>query len=226
MRKLGWDAVRVSDPLIIVLAVVAVAAWAAFVVAERRAAEPIIPLRLFRSRTFVLATLLSLIVIGLAMFAVVSYMPTYLRMVFGTSATEAGLLLITMVAGLIATVTASGALMARTGRYKVFSIVGTAVLAVVAALMSRMTVDTPLWQVCLYLVAVGAGVGLMMQTLVTRRPECLPGPRGWHRHLGQQLLPGGRRHPGHRGRRRRVRRSPLRPPRRRSRGPAGARGRQ
>ncbi|XVQ15861.1 MDR family MFS transporter [Spirillospora sp. CA-255316] len=155
-----------TDPLIIGLGVGALVTWGAFFVVERRVAEPIVPPRLFRSPIFNVATLLGMIVIGLGMFAVIGYMPTYLQMVYGKSATESGLLLIPMIVGLMATAMASGALMSRTGRYKIYPIAGTVVIMVVAVLLSQLQVDSPLWLVCVYLGLAGAGVGLMMQTLV------------------------------------------------------------
>lgn len=155
-----------SDPIIMGLGVGAVVAWVGFGAAQCRAAEPIIPLHLFRSPIFVVATLLGMIVVGGAMFAVIGYMPTYLQMVYGTSATLSGLLLVPMVVGIMVTTTSSGFLISRTGRYKPFPVAGTALLIAAALLLSRLTVDTPLWVLCTYLAMVGAGVGLMMQTLV------------------------------------------------------------
>ncbi|MFD1538783.1 MDR family MFS transporter [Nonomuraea guangzhouensis] len=163
-----------SDPIIIGLAGGAVAAWTAFVLVERRAAEPIVPLHLFRSPIFNVATLLGMIVIGVGMFAIIGYMPTYLQMVYGVTATESGLLLIPMVAGITITAMSSGALMSRTGRYKIFPITGTVILIVVAALMSQLTVETPLWQVCVYIGLAGAAVGLMVQTLVLAVQNAFP----------------------------------------------------
>ncbi|WP_329436632.1 MULTISPECIES: MDR family MFS transporter [unclassified Streptomyces] len=164
-----------SDPLVIGLGIGAAVAWVLFFVAEKRAAEPVIPLHLFRSPIFNVATLLGMIVIGLGMFAIVGYMPTYLQMVYGKTATESGLLLIPMVVGIMATALPSGAIMSKTGRYKIYPIVGTVIIMLVAFLMSRLDVSDPVWLVCLYVGLAGAGVGLMMQTLVLAVQNDFPG---------------------------------------------------
>ncbi len=89
-----------SDPLILGLAVGGLLAWVLFFLSQRRAGEPVIPLWLFRSRIFNIATLIGLIVIGVGLFAMIGYLPTYLQMVYGFSATKSGLLLLPMVAGM------------------------------------------------------------------------------------------------------------------------------
>ncbi|MET8977485.1 MDR family MFS transporter [Streptomyces sp. NPDC004539] len=157
----GW-----SDPVILGLAAGAVAAWTVFFLVERRVAEPVIPPRLFRSRIFNISTLISMIVIGVGMFAIIGYMPTYLQMVYGKSATVSGLLLLPMVVGLMATAIPSGQAISRTGRYKMWPVAGTAIVGVTAVLMSTLTPDTSLYVVCAYFALLGAGIGMMMQTLV------------------------------------------------------------
>jgi EmrB/QacA subfamily drug resistance transporter len=155
-----------SDPVILGLIAGGVVAWVLFFLSQRRSAEPVLPLWLFRSRIFNIATLIGLIVVGVGMFAVIGYMPTYLQMVYGYGATESGLLLIPMVVGIMATALPSGQLLSKTGRYKVYPILGTAVVAGTALLMSTMDVDTSIVVVCLYVFLLGAGVGMLMQTLV------------------------------------------------------------
>jgi EmrB/QacA subfamily drug resistance transporter len=155
-----------SDPVILWLAVGGVAAWVLFFAAQRRAAEPVIPLWLFRSRIFNLATLIALIVVGVGMFAVIGYLPTYLQMVYGYGATESGLLLIPMVVGIMAAALPSGQLISKTGRYKIFPIVGSAIVAGTSLLMSTLDVDTSVVVLCAYVFLLGAGIGLLMQTLV------------------------------------------------------------
>ncbi|MER6005867.1 MFS transporter [Nonomuraea angiospora] len=112
----AWD-----SPLILSLIAVTIAGSIAFVLVERRAAELLIPLSMLRNRVFALSTLIGMIAIGAA---VVGYMPTYLQMVYGHSATVSGLLLLPMVAGLMLTATVSGQLIAKIGRYKGFVISG------------------------------------------------------------------------------------------------------
>ena len=155
-----------TDPMVLGTGAAGIVAWILFFLQERRAAEPLIPLRLFRSRIFIVATLIGMIVVGVGMFAVVGYLPTYLQMVYGVSATESGLLLIPMVAGIMATAIPSGQLISRTGRYKVYPIVGTVLVAAATFLLSTLGVDSSIVLVCLYVAVLGAGVGLLMQTLV------------------------------------------------------------
>lgn len=154
-----------SDPFIIGMATVGLLTWVLFFLSQRRAAEPIIPLWLFRSRIFNIATLIGLLVVGIGMFAILGYLPTYLQMVYGVSATESGLLLIPMVVGMLAAAVPSGRLMSSTGRYKVFPIVGTVLVCLAALLMSTLDTGTPLVLVCLYVFLLGAGLGLTMQPL-------------------------------------------------------------
>lgn len=154
-----------TSPQILGLGAVAVVASVLFVLAERRAAEPIIPLHLFRSRNFVLATVAGLF-IGVAMFGSISYLPTYLQMVTGVSATVSGLMLIPMVLGLMITTLSTGVIASRTGRYKWMPLASMVVTAIGLLLMSTLTPQTPLAVLLSYLFVLGAGIGLGMQILV------------------------------------------------------------
>lgn len=155
-----WD-----SPVIVWSIVIAVVFSALFVLAEYKAAEPIIPLSLFTSRNFVLATVAGLF-IGVAMFGAIAYLPTYLQMVAGVNATVSGLMLIPMVVGLMAGAITTGQLAAKTGRYKWMPIASMAVLGVGLWLLSTLTVDTALGLLMSYLFVLGLGVGLGMQILV------------------------------------------------------------
>ncbi|MDD9376907.1 MDR family MFS transporter [Streptomyces sp. ZAF1911] len=155
-----------SDPVILGMAAAGLSAWVLFFLSQRRAKEPIIPLWLFRSRIFNIATLVGLLVIGIGMFAFIGYLPTYLQMVYGVSATESGLLLIPMVVGIMSTAIPSGQLMSKTGRYKIYPIAGALCVGVAALLMSTMGTGTSLVLVCVYVFLLGAGLGLAMQPLV------------------------------------------------------------
>jgi len=137
----------------------------AFVMVERTAAEPIMPLHLFRDRNFNLTTIAGLIT-GIAMFGALAYLPTYLQMVTGVNATEAGLLMIPMMAALLVSSIVSGQLVSRTGRYKWLPIVGTSIVAVALALMSTMTPTLPIWILCSFLALMGLGLGMSMQILI------------------------------------------------------------
>ncbi len=154
-----------NSPVIVALIVGAVIAGFAFVLVERRAAEPIMPLHLFRDRNFNLTTIAGLIT-GIAMFGALAYLPTYLQMVAGVNATEAGLLLIPLMAGLLVTSILAGQLVSKTGRYKWLPLVGSVIVAGSLLLLSTMTPTLPLWILCSYLAIMGIGLGMSMQILV------------------------------------------------------------
>ncbi len=154
-----------NSPTIVALIVIAVLAAAAFVWAESRAAEPIIPLALFRNRNFVLATAAGL-VIGISMFGTLAYLPTYLQMVTGVNATVSGFMLIPMIVGMMITAITTGQLAARTGRYKWMPIASMIVLGIGMWLLSTLQVDTALPLLLSYLFLMGVGIGFGMQILV------------------------------------------------------------
>lgn len=136
-----------------------------FVVVESRAADPIIPLSLFKNPTFVNATLIGL-TLGLGMFSAIGFVPTFLQMSSGTSAAASGLLMLPMMVGLIGTSIASGVAITRTGKYKLFPLLGTAITAAAMVAMTTLTADTPIWLICVFLFVFGAGLGLIMQVVV------------------------------------------------------------
>ncbi|MEV0712788.1 MDR family MFS transporter [Nocardia aurea] len=149
---------------IIGLFVVAVAFLAAFVAVELRAVEPMLPMKLFRSNVFTVCSILSFIV-GFAMLGSMTYLPAYLQYVDGVSATMSGLRTLPLVAGLLVTSIVSGQVVGVTGRYKIFPIVGTAVMALGLYLMSTMGRGTSVWLESLYMLILGLGIGLAMQVL-------------------------------------------------------------
>ena len=154
-----------GSPAIIGLFAGAASALGVFVVVERRAAEPILPIRLFASPVFTVCCVLSFVV-GFAMLGALTFLPTYMQYVNGVSATTSGLRTLPMVVGMLITSTGSGTLVGRTGRYKVFPVTGTALMALAFLLMSRMEPSTPALIQSLYLLILGAGIGLSMQVLV------------------------------------------------------------
>ncbi|MUK01590.1 DHA2 family efflux MFS transporter permease subunit [Vibrio cholerae] len=158
--KYEWTA-----PIILALIAGTILAAVAFVLVERRTAEPIIPLHLFRDRNFNLTTIAGLL-IGVAMFGAIGYLPTYLQMAFGASATESGLLMIPMMGALLVASVVSGQLVSKTGRYKWMPIAGSIIVAVALVLLSTLTPEQPLWEICAYLAVMGLGLGLNMQILV------------------------------------------------------------
>jgi EmrB/QacA subfamily drug resistance transporter len=143
----------------------AVAALCVFVWVENRVPEPILPIRLFGSPVFTVCCVLAFVV-GFAMLGALTFLPTYMQYVDGVSATTSGLRTLPMVAGMLITSTGSGTLVGRTGRYKIFPVTGTALMAVAFLLMSRMEASTPALVQSLYLFVLGAGIGLSMQVLV------------------------------------------------------------
>jgi EmrB/QacA subfamily drug resistance transporter len=136
-----------------------------FVWVEGRAAAPILPIRLFGSPVFTVCCVLGFIV-GFAMLGALTFLPTYMQYVDGVSATTSGLRTLPMVVGMLVTSTGSGTLVGRSGRYKIFPVLGTALMAVAFLLMSRMDSQTSALLQSVYLVILGAGIGLSMQVLV------------------------------------------------------------
>lgn len=147
------------------LGALAVVLLGLFVLQERRAAEPVLPLRLFRNPVFAV-TSGSGLVVGVAMYGAIVFVPLYLQIVNGTSPTQSGLQLTPLMFGVIAGSVASGRLTSRWGRYKVFPVVGTAVLTFGMFLLSRLDPNTPRPLQVLFMATVGIGVGLAMQVLV------------------------------------------------------------
>lgn len=156
----AWD-----SPVILALIATSVIAGISFIINERRAAEPIMPLSLFRDHNFRLTTSAGLI-IGIAMFGALAYLPTYLQMVTGASATRAGFMMIPMMAALLISSITTGRLVSKTGRYKWFPVAGTTLVATALLLLSTMTPSMPIWQLCSYLALLGMGLGMSMQILV------------------------------------------------------------
>lgn len=156
----GWGSTR-----IIGLAVLGAVLLVAFLLVERRAAEPVLPLGLFRIRTFTLCSVISF-VIGFAMFGAMVYLPTFLQVVRGVSPTMSGVHMLPMVFGLLIASTLSGQIVSRTGRWKVFPIAGTAVTAVGLLLLHQLERTSSDWETSAYFFVFGVGLGLVMQVLV------------------------------------------------------------
>ncbi|MFF5896185.1 DHA2 family efflux MFS transporter permease subunit [Streptomyces argenteolus] len=165
VASLGGTTWAWASAQIIVLAVLAVVLLVAFVAAERRAAEPVLPLKLFRMRTFSLVAVISF-VIGFAMFGAMTYLPTFLQVVHGITPTMSGVHMLPMVLGLLITSTGSGQIVSRTGRWKVFPIAGTALTVVGLLLLHLLSEDSSTWTMSLCFFVFGAGLGLVMQVLV------------------------------------------------------------
>jgi EmrB/QacA subfamily drug resistance transporter len=137
----------------------------AFVAAEARAREPIMPLILFRNGTFAIASAVGLIV-GLSLFGSITYLPIYLQVVKGESPTASGLQLMPMMLGMLATSIASGRIISAWGRYKPFPIAGTAIMTVGLLMLSRLSAEHAVWETSVDALVLGLGLGMVMQVLV------------------------------------------------------------
>ncbi|HEV2780644.1 MAG TPA: MDR family MFS transporter [Actinophytocola sp.] len=147
---------------------------AAFVFAESRMGdEALIPLRLFRFSVFSLSNVINFIM-GLGMFGMMMSLPLYLQIVKGASPTEAGLLTLPMTAGILTAAMTSGRIIARTGRYKVFPVIGLGLVAAAMFLFGQIGTDTPLWWTMVIMTLAGGGLGLCMQTLVLSVQNVVP----------------------------------------------------
>ncbi|QYA93894.1 MFS transporter [Streptomyces anulatus] len=165
VASLGGTTWAWSSPQIIGLAVLAVVLLVAFIAVERRAVEPVLPLKLFRMRTFALVAVISF-VIGFAMFGAMTYLPTFLQVVHDITPTMSGVHMLPMVFGLLITSTGSGQIVSRTGRWKAFPILGTAITAVGLLLLHQLDENSSTWLMSAYFFVFGAGLGLVMQVLV------------------------------------------------------------
>lgn len=164
----GW-----GSRVILGLAAGAVVSTVLFLVAERFAAEPIIPLRLFRDSVFNITGLVGLVV-GIALFGAASYLPTFLQMVDGASATESGLLMLPMMGGVVGASVVAGQLISHTGRYRIYPILGGALSVVGMFLLSRLESDTPRLHYSIWMAVLGAGVGLVMPVLILAVQNAAP----------------------------------------------------
>jgi predicted MFS family arabinose efflux permease len=147
------------------LALAGVAAIIAWLGTARRAVDPILPLRLFADRSFAIPTAISFL-IGFALFGTVSYLPAYLQIATGASSTLAGTVITCLMAGVITTLVVSGQLISRTGRYRVFPIIGTALATAGLALLGTVAPGTPLPLLLIFLLLIGFGIGLTMQVMM------------------------------------------------------------
>ncbi|WP_432026628.1 DHA2 family efflux MFS transporter permease subunit [Streptomyces sp. 1222.5] len=165
VASLGGTTWAWGSAQVVGLCVLGVLLAVAFVAVERRAAEPVLPLKLFGIRTFTLAAVISFIV-GFAMFGAMTYLPTFLQVVHGISPTLSGVHMLPMVIGLLLSSTVSGQIVSRTGRWKVFPLTGTAVTAIGLLLLHRLDEHSSTTEMSVYFFVFGLGLGLVMQVLV------------------------------------------------------------
>ncbi|MET8678244.1 MFS transporter [Streptomyces sp. NPDC004647] len=165
MASLGGTTWAWGSWQIVLLGVLGVVLLVAFIAVERRAAEPVLPLGLFRIRTFALCSVIGFVV-GFALFGALTYLPTFLQVVQGVSPTLSGVHILPMVAGLVVSSTLSGRLVSRTGRWKVFPIAGTGITTIGLLLLHQLDETTGSWEMSAYFAVFGFGLGLVMQVLV------------------------------------------------------------
>lgn len=165
LLTLGGTQFAWNSPWTYALAAASLVSLALAVLAERTAGNPILPPRLFRNRTFILTSLGSLFV-GVAMFGAMIYLPQYLQVVQGMSPTDSGLMTLPMVITLFLSGVISGKTVTRTGRWKIFPVVGMLLVTIGLFLLSRLHVDSGPWIIGLDMAVLGTGLGLTMQTLI------------------------------------------------------------
>ncbi|CAG4895125.1 MDR family MFS transporter [Paraburkholderia gardini] len=136
-----------------------------FIYEERLAEEPIMPLELFRDRTFLLSCLIGFIV-GVSLFGSVTFLPVYLQVVKNSTPSEAGMQMLPMMGGLLVMSVVTGRVISKIGRYRIFPIAGTFLVAVAMTLLARIQISTPLYVMYLYMGLLGCGLGMVMQVLI------------------------------------------------------------
>jgi predicted MFS family arabinose efflux permease/DNA-binding MarR family transcriptional regulator len=165
LADLGGTAYSWSSPFTIGLMVSAIVSTVAFVAAEHRATEPVLPLRLFRNHAFTVTSTVGVIV-GFALFGSVTYLPVFLQVAKGASPTRSGMAMLPMMGGMLLTSISSGQIISRTGRYKIFPVAGTAVMTLGLFLLSHMSTETSTLASSSIMLVMGLGLGMVMQVLV------------------------------------------------------------
>lgn len=167
-EQYGW-----TDSRALGLLILSIVLTVAFVFVENRAVEPIIPMRLFRNQIFSVGNAFGFLS-GLAMFGGIIFLPLYFQGVMGMSATRSGLAMIPMVAGILSMSITSGLLVTKTGKYKIYPILGSVLIIFALFLMSQLKVDTPYWQIGIYAFVFGLGLGFTMQTVMVAVQNAVP----------------------------------------------------
>src|SRR6478672_353958 len=165
VTDLGGTTYPWTSPVVLGTAAAGLVALVLFLVVEQRAAEPILPLHLFRNAAFSVTSVVALIV-GFAMFGSITYLPLFFQVVKGASPTESGLEMLPMMGGMLTSSIVSGQLISRTGRYKIFPVIGTGVMTLGLFLLSRLPVGASMVRIEATLLVLGLGMGLVMQVLV------------------------------------------------------------
>jgi hypothetical protein len=163
--SLGGISFAWTSPITLGLIGLSIISAAGFVMVEWRAREPLLPMMLFRNRNFVVASSVGLI-IGLALFGAVTFLPIYLQVAKGVSPSISGLMLMPMMFGMLITSILSGRLISRWGRYKLFPVAGTAIMTFGLVMLSRLSLATNQWQTSVDALWLGLGMGMVMQVLI------------------------------------------------------------
>jgi EmrB/QacA subfamily drug resistance transporter len=163
--SLGGTSFAWTSPVILSLIAVSIISTGAFIAVELRAREPILPMSLFANRNFVVASSVGLIV-GLSLFGAVTFLPIYLQVVKGVSPSVSGLMLMPMMFGMLVTSVLSGRIISRWGRYKLFPVVGTAIMTFGLVMLSRLSLESNQWQTSVDALWLGLGMGMVMQVLI------------------------------------------------------------
>ena len=162
-----------GSPQILGLLALALLAWMLVPLVETRVPDPVLPLEVLKDRTFIVSTLVGMFGVG-ALFGINGYLPTYVQMVYGYSATVSGLLLVPGAIAMLAASTLSGKLVAVSGCYRIYPVLGPLVGAAGMFALSTLTPDSPVWLFCLYVFVLNFGVGLFFQLLVLLVQNALP----------------------------------------------------
>jgi EmrB/QacA subfamily drug resistance transporter len=165
MVSLGGTTYPWGSVQVIGLGILSVVSFGVFMAVERRAAEPVLPPRLFSNSVFTSAGIVALLV-GFAMFGAITFLPLFFQVVRGASPTASGLDILPLMAGLLITSVAGGQIVSKTGKYRVFPILGTAVMTIGLFLLSRLSATTSTLEASLYMFVTGCGIGLVMQVLI------------------------------------------------------------
>ncbi len=165
VTDIGGSTYPWSSPIVLGLIAVAVVSLGVFLAVERRAPEPVLPLRLFQNMSFTVSVLVGLVV-GFALFGSVTYLPLFLQIVKGDSPTASGLRMLPMMGGMLVSSIVSGQVISRRGKYKIFPIIGTGTMVAGLFLLSRMNTETSLGTAAMLMLLLGLGLGMVMQVLV------------------------------------------------------------
>ena len=188
MVSLGGTTYPWASTQVVGLGAISLIALGGFVVAERRAAEPVLPLKLLKNQVFVTAGIVA-VLLGFAMFGTITFLPLYFQVVKGASPTGSGLDLLPLMAGLLITSIVGGQIVSRTGKYRAFPIVGTAIMTVGLFLLSRLSPETSTLEAAAFMFVTGFGIGLVMQVLVVAVQNAVDYRGTRSGHVGQHSVP-------------------------------------